>query len=298
NRPPEKVFTFVTDQPDKIIVEYFSKLTPFGYRLIEKFWPGPLTIIYYSENNEKIGVRVPAHPVAQAILHEVGKRVFLPSANKSGDPEATSIAQIEADFADAIDIMVDSGAPHYAKSSTVLDLTVRPFKILREGVVSERAIIDVFIKKRILFVCTGNTCRSPMAQLLFKNAIAQDSSYPPYRYEVISRGISALTGSRISSPAVSVLQERKGIDAREFTARRLDHNTLLSADFIFAMEDEQMRYLLDFEPTIEGRLFHLKKFLPLDLEDDIPDPIGRSYETYEYVYGLLQKAILELKDWL
>lgn len=298
NRPAGKPFAYAVSDKNNAINNYLSTLTPFGYRLIEKFWPGPLTIIYYSKEDEIIGVRVPAHPVAREILKAIGKKVFLPSANVSGEKEAVTAQEVEAALSGKINLVVDSGSLTYNKASTVIDLTYRPFKILREGVVSEREIIDVFIKKRILFVCTGNTCRSPMAQFLFKKYFLEAKPYFSDRFEIISRGVSAYEGARISSPAASILRENEDIDTTSFRSKKIDRQTLLSSDLIFTMEAGQNAHILNMEPTIKGRMFPLVKFITPEPEADIPDPIGKSYEDYEKVYSLIKKAIMELKNWL
>jgi L-threonylcarbamoyladenylate synthase len=298
NRPADKPFTYAVAQASEVIENYFSTLTPFGYRLMEKFWPGPLTIIYHSLDNEIIGVRVPGHPVVRSLIAAVGKKVFLPSANKAGEPEALSAAEVEAHFTDTVDVIIDSGMTLYGKSSTVIDLTYHPFKIVREGVVSEKEIIDTFVKKRIIFVCTGNTCRSPMAQMLFQKYFEEAKPYLKERYEILSYGTSASDGSPVSSQVTSILREKEALDTRGFQAKRINRHAILSADLIFTMEEAQADYVLQLEPTIEGRIFHLKKFLSPALEGDIPDPIGKDYEMYEDVYVLIKKAILELRDWL
>ena len=70
------------------------------------------------------------------------------------------------------------------------------------------------------------------------------------------------------------------------------------SDLIFVMEDAQSDYILKAEPKAEGKIFNLKKFLPADKENDIPDPIGKSLLVYEDVYSLIKEAVLELKNWL
>ncbi|MDP2924328.1 MAG: L-threonylcarbamoyladenylate synthase [Candidatus Omnitrophota bacterium] len=296
-RPSRQPFTLALSGIEKA-TNYFVTLPPFGYRLIEKFWPGPLTIVYYSSDDEKMGIRVPAHVIMREILKELPAGVYLPSANISGEKEAISASEVETIFDGRIDLIVDGGKSLYGKSSTVVDLTSRPFKILREGVVSEKEIIDVFIKKRILLVCTGNSCRSPMAQFLLKKYLEEDKPYLKGMHEIISRGIGTHSGLRASSTVVELLREKEGLNIVDFTPKRLDSKAILSSDFIFTMEDAQTEHILRLEPTAEGRIFGLKKFLPQELEKDIPDPIGRDYEFYEEVYLLIKKAILELRDWL
>ena len=300
-RPKDKPFTYVEDDIDTVINDYFILLSPFGYRLIEKFWPGALTIVYYSkENSDKtIGVRIPSHPVAREIIRVLDKKAVLPSANISGQIELNTPEEIEKVFDDKIDLIVESNSNLISKMpSTVIDLTYKPFKILREGFIQEREIIDVFIKKRILFVCTGNTCRSPMALFLFNKYLLEKKPYYKDRFEVLSCGILQLKGAPISFTAGSVLKEEEGIDTSDFKSTFINRRLLLSSDLIFVMEDSHIEAILKIEPSVEGRLFNLKKFLPHNLEKDIPDPIGKSYEFYKEVYFLIKKAILELVEWL
>ena len=300
-RLKEKPFTYVEDDIDTVINDYFILLSPFGYRLIEKFWPGPLTVVYYSKENpdKTIGVRIPSHPVAREIIRALNKKAVLPSANISGQIELNTPEEIEKVFDDKIDLIVESNSNLISKiPSTVIDLTYKPFKILREGAIQEREIIDVFVKKRVLFVCTGNTCRSPMALFLFNKYLLEKKPYYKDRFEVLSCGILPLEGAPISFTVKNILEEEEGIDASDFKSTFINRMLLLSSDFIFVMEDSHIEAILKIEPTVEGRLFNLKKFLPHSLEKDIPDPIGKGYEFYKEVYFLIKKAILELIEWL
>ena len=297
-RAKNKPFSLAVHNVNKIIDNYFDFLPPFGYRLMEKFWPGALTIVYYSHGDDKIGIRVPSNAITNEVLAELNMPVYLPSANISGDKDAVSASEVESVFDGKIDLIVDGGDCIYSKPSTVLDLTLNPFKILREGIVSEQCIASVFVRKRIVFVCTGNSCRSPMAQLLLEKYLSQEVRYYQNRYEVISRGISAFSGCKASSSVVDILREKEGIDAADFHAQRLDRHTILSSDLIFTMEDIQQDYILEFEPSSEGRVFNLKKFLPPELEKDIPDPVGKGPQEYAKSYSLIKEAIMELKDWI
>ena len=297
-RSKEKPLAFALGNIDKAIKDYFDTLPPFGHRLIEKFWPGPLTIIYYTPGDKKIGVRIPANVITNKILNAVDDAVYLPSANISGQKEAMSALEVEDTFDNQLDLIVDGGKCAYSKPSTVVDLTSRPFKILREGVIAERDIVKTFLRKRILFVCAGNSCRSPMAQFLLHKYLKEARSYFDERYEIISRGISAPEGLKASSSVVSILKEEEGLDASKFHAQRLDRSAVLSSDLIFCMEDAQAKHILEVEPKAEGRVFNLKKFLPSEAEKDIPDPIGRNLTVYREVFSLIKEAILELKNWL
>lgn len=297
-RANDKPFALAFGDVSKAISNYFEVMPPFGYRLIEKFWPGPLTIVYYNSKGENIGIRVPAHAIASEILKEVNKAVYLPSANLSGEKDSLTASEVEAAFDGNVDLIVDGGKCDYSKVSTVLDLTFKPFRVLREGAVSEEEIAKIFIRKRILFVCTGNSCRSPMAQYLLEKYLKEDRPYFDERYEIISAGTSAYSGAKISSLVEDILSDKENIDTGAFRSRLLDRYNLLSSDLIFTMEDRQRQYVLNFEPSTEGRVFSLKEFLPEQFKKDIPDPIGRDINFYDEVYSLIKEAILELRDWV
>ena len=297
NRSQDKPFSLGLGDAQKG-KEVFGVLPPFAYRLLEEFWPGPLTVVSYDTRDKVVGVRVPEHPVARRVLQAFGSGVCLPSANLSGAPEATTAQEVEAAFDGNIDMIIDSGPCKYGKASTVIDLTFYPFQILRQGAVSEQKIIETFTRKRILFVCTGNTCRSPMAQFLTQIYMNKLSPYAAQRYEVISRGIAAYPGGQAAGGVLQVIRENENIDVKGFASQRLNRDTLLSSDLIFTMEDEQYNHILKMEPTVDGRFFHLKKFLPPELEGDISDPIGQGPEAYRKLYEVMSKAINELIHWL
>lgn len=297
-RPKDKPFSIAYDSIDNVVNNCFDVLPPFGYRIMERFWPGPLTIIYYTPDDRKVGARVPSHNVANQILQQLNFGVCLPSANISGEKESLSAKDVENVFGGNIDLIVDAGDSTYSKASTVVDLTYKPFKVLREGVIPETEIAKTFIKKRITFVCTGNSCRSPMAQYLLEKYLREIKPYFDDRYEIISTGTSAYPGAKPTPPVVTILGEQENIDIRQHSAQRLDRHTVLSSDLIFTMEDRQSDYILRYEPKTEGRVFNLKKFVSPEKEKDIPDPIGRPMKVYEEVYDLIKEAVLELRDWL
>ncbi len=113
-----------------------------AYRLAERFWPGPLTMILPKKDIvpyrttgglETVGMRCPDHAVTRAIIENAGVPVAAPSANLSGRPSCTSAEHVREDMDGKIDGIVDGGACSVGVESSIIDLTVTPPRLLRPG---------------------------------------------------------------------------------------------------------------------------------------------------------------------
>ncbi len=121
------------------------KLLPEANLLINKFWPGPLTLVCRRSKNvpktvtaglNTVAVRMPSHPVAQKLLRSLGEPIAAPSANRSGRPSPTRYKDVVQELGDAVDFILSGGHSRLGLESTVLDITRRPFTILRPGSVT------------------------------------------------------------------------------------------------------------------------------------------------------------------
>lgn len=102
-------------------------------KIIDKFWPGPLTLILKTKAGKNIGVRMPQDAVANAFLKKTGPWVVAPSANYKGQVPATDAVSAIKDLYGVVDIIIASDRAKVGISSTVLDMTQNPPKILRQG---------------------------------------------------------------------------------------------------------------------------------------------------------------------
>lgn len=112
-------------------------IPPAARRLMEKFWPGPLTIVLRRPDGSTVGFRIPKHPVALSLLEEARVPVVAPSANLSGNPAPRSGQEVLRDLADKIDLLIDAGPTLLGIESTVLDLSQPRPQILRKGAIAK-----------------------------------------------------------------------------------------------------------------------------------------------------------------
>ena len=147
-RPEAKPLNVLVDGMD--MVEAVCRDIPAdAYRLAEAFWPGPLTMILWGNGSlppivpaggETQGVRCPDHPDTLAVVRALGRPLACPSANLSGQPSPKSAEDVLARLGGRIDAVLDGGPCTVGVESTILDLTVTPCRILRQGGLSREDI--------------------------------------------------------------------------------------------------------------------------------------------------------------
>ena len=117
-----------------------GKIPPGAGKLIERYWPGPLTIILRDRRGGKTGFRMPDNKIAFDLIKKAGVPVVAPSANISGNKPPTSAKEALRDLDGKVDIVIDGGRTAIGVESTVVDMTGRRPKILREGAISKAEI--------------------------------------------------------------------------------------------------------------------------------------------------------------
>ena len=127
----------------KTIRKMGCALTSRARKLADKFWPGPLTIILRSAGGDTAGFRMPANAVALALIRECDFPVGAPSANPSGKKSPHSAGQIDTRLKERLDVIMDAGESEIGIESTIVDFSVSPPRILREGAIKSKAIYRV-----------------------------------------------------------------------------------------------------------------------------------------------------------
>ncbi|MFC1754187.1 L-threonylcarbamoyladenylate synthase [Thermoproteota archaeon] len=270
-----------------------KSVLPAAHRLLDKFWPGPLTIILEGKDSKKIGLRMPRSAVALEIVRNANFPVACPSANMSGDKESLNAGEVSKAFDGKIDLILDGGDVELGVASTVVDVCSLPFKVLRKGFVSEESISDISSKKRVLFVCLGNSCRSVMAEALFKKELEVRNRND---VEVISAGVNASIDMG-ASPDTRKLLAEEGIDVSNHRSQRVNQDILKGCDLILVMERFQEKAILTSSPFLENRVYLLKEFSKFTKGSlEVEDPMGMGTGVYKRVFVDIKEAILRLID--
>ncbi len=153
-RPIDKPIPILVGSTDAV-ERVAQKLPPTFAQLAERFWPGGLTLIVEAKSlppevtagGHTVGVRMPDHPLALALLHRFGGAIATTSANKSDAPPAISAEEVQSELGALVGIILDGGQTSTRIASTVLDLSVSPPQIRRQGGISMEQLAPFLIEK-------------------------------------------------------------------------------------------------------------------------------------------------------
>jgi L-threonylcarbamoyladenylate synthase len=138
-RPPEKPYSLHLHSAEQVRLAAGS-VPPMAERLMQRFWPGPLTIVIPDRSGKSVGFRLPDHPIAHAFLQACGVPVVAPSANRSGSPPPTDAQEVLAALNGDVDCVLDAGPSRLGKESTVVEVAGDRVEVRREGAIPADAI--------------------------------------------------------------------------------------------------------------------------------------------------------------
>ncbi len=289
------------------IYDWLPFLGGTAVRLARRFWPGPLTVVSGAGfhqgqiahlpatvrqrlgKDQVLGLRFPDHQAARLVASLLGQPLAAAATPWTTPQEAALGLSQEA-------LLLDDGPTFFRKPATVVRVHGKDWKIDREGAVP-LGDIEEAAPCHIVFVCTGNTCRSPLAQALCVKLLTERlgctaSELAQHGFRVQSAGLAAMMGGEATPEAVEIAREM-GADLTGHRSRPLTMELLAQADHLFTMTRNHLLMLEGIRGAPTPRLLSLQG-------EDVADPIGSNLDVYRacarQIHQYLEKLLPELQE--
>ncbi len=282
-------------------------ISPKKQALLKNILPGKFTILLQNKNEEigdkkhpwnhlnqnKIGFRIPDHAVCRELSIQLKKPISSTSANISGQESVLSIPEVISHFGNKLDLILDAGPMKSNKGSMVIDLTKLPFMVFREGDINMDQLYGLLpgisferrkTKFNVIFVCTGNICRSPMGEGILK-AMVDKTKFKDI-FAIQSAGTLNLGPVPAHDFSIKIADDNE-IDLSSHHAKQINEQIIDDASIIFCVAMDHLQYLRKHFPHYKHKFHLLKEWRrtkPLAVPS-IPDPIGHELKFFEKTYS-------------
>ncbi|MFT7669642.1 MAG: L-threonylcarbamoyladenylate synthase [Planctomycetota bacterium] len=295
-RPNEMAWTWHVGSP--LALECYSDLGAGIRRLTERYWPGPLTLVLpgvpdgleLASRDGWTGIRCTAGQYSRALCSAAPFPLVMTSANLHGEIAATGPDDLEGLVLDEDDLLLEGESKNLPGASTILQIGAGRFDLLREGLHTIESLRQTAGMK-IGFACTGNTCRSPMAEGIARKTLAAklgcpESEIGKFGFEVSSMGIFAGAGSPAAEHAIATMRQRK-IDISQHQSSQATLKSVSDLDVVYCLTASHLQALEQMIPPTK-----CESLVLLDPSGaDIPDPIGGDDTVYRLCADRITECI-------
>jgi protein-tyrosine-phosphatase len=221
--------------------------------------------------------------------------------NVSGQANLKSAEQIRDVFGAGIDLILDAGPVQSVQGSTILDCSSYPIRLVREGEISAGQISRILglpiksppKKFQIVFVCSGNICRSPMAEGILKRILSRTK----YKHlvEVKSAGTLNIENAPAAIEAIEIARQYD-VPLDNHRSRALSREILSGADLVFCLALNHLEYINSNYPEFRECVFLLKQWHEKTVlsNPSIADPIGHNFEFFKKVFNQIYIEIMRV----
>ena len=273
------------------------RLPPRLARLAARYWPGPLTLTLDHPEHGTSAVRVPGHELLRAVLAAHGGPLGGRELRTADGRAATTADAATSTLGAPLPLVVDGGRTALGDAGTHVRADGARLVVDGDGILSAHEVLET-AARQVLFVCTGNTCRSPLAEVLARHAVAEHVAVPDadvlaHGLSFASAGTSTCDGMPASENSVVAAAEL-GLDLTAHASRELTQAQVGRADLVYALAASHRRALLAAAPQAAAKVQLLRSD-----GRDIADPYGEGLEVYRRARQQIAAAIEQrLPEWL